>query len=122
MKVRCDICLETIAETSPEALSKPLRGEMFTSPDPDHSYPDPFASWLTWEDMRCPYSPPPGHRPFISENEITVLQDGKWVKFKVPDKVPEKEPEIESQLPPPGVPKRGRPPKAKKPLDVILED
>ncbi len=86
MKVRCDICFETIAEADLEVLTLPLNGAMFGSPDGYHGFPAPFDSTLDWESIRCPYSPPPGHRPFISPDEITVLQDGQWVKVKVPCK------------------------------------
>ena len=72
MKVICQICGEVVAETDMARLSYPLRGGMFSSPDPVHGFPDPFESGLDWEFMRCPYGRT--HRPFSLDNVIQTDQ------------------------------------------------
>ncbi len=79
MKVICQICQEIIAVTEVTALSYPLKGSMFDSPDPVHGFPAPFAPADGWEEMRCPYGRIQGengqiggHRPFIKDDEILI--------------------------------------------------
>lgn len=55
LKVLCQVCGEHIANTTIEALSYPLKGSMFQSPDPAHGVPAPWQPAEEWEDMRCPY-------------------------------------------------------------------
>ncbi len=145
MKVRCEICLETIAEVELDSLRLPLTGGMFGSPDAEHGFPAPFHPSLYWEVMRCPYAPPPSHRPFIDEDAITVFKDGNWAKERIGWKIisshesitgegqasilePLKQEEEQVSVEKPTSPeprKRGRPRSGevrKTPLDKILED
>jgi hypothetical protein len=55
LKVICQICGEVVATTTLEALSFPIKGSMFQSPDPAHGVPSPWIASEEWEDMRCPY-------------------------------------------------------------------
>jgi hypothetical protein len=68
--VKCDLCGENIAKTSEEAVSYPMTGAMFRSPDSEHGLPDPFDTALSWEDFRCPYGRT--HRPFISRDILST--------------------------------------------------
>ena len=52
-KLICPICKQHIANF--EKISKPLKPEMFTSPNPERGVPDPFHPSLEWMWFRCPY-------------------------------------------------------------------
>jgi len=81
--VKCDLCGEVIAKTTEEALSFPMTGAMFKSPDQDHGIPDPFDVSLSWEELRCPYGRT--HRPFISQDAISTTT-GRYRVAKNGDK------------------------------------
>lgn len=70
LTVKCDLCGEVIAKTTEEAVSFPMTGAMFGSPDINHGIPDPFDKSLSWEEFRCPYGKT--HRPFISQEALTT--------------------------------------------------
>jgi hypothetical protein len=93
MKVRCDICFETIAEVSRSFLSFPMTGAMFKSPDPHHGFSDPFPTSAHWDDFRCPYG---NHRPFINidsimtdEGVLVLPLDGSKSHFQFEEQVKE---------------------------------
>lgn len=70
--VKCELCGEIIAKTTENAMSFPMTGGMFMSPDETHGLPAPFDKGLAWEDFRCPYGRI--HRPMISQDTILTAQ------------------------------------------------
>lgn len=67
LSIYCEICSEKIATAEISALSLPLKGSQFLSPDAWHGYPPPFEPEAEWEEMRCPHC---RRRPFISETAV----------------------------------------------------
>lgn len=73
----CEICGHRVGHFDPLKISYPVTGDMFTSPDPAHKYPDPFHHSLGWRDMRCPMC---HKRPFIQDDRIKI--DGGFFKLR----------------------------------------
>jgi len=94
--VKCELCDEIISKTTEEALSFPMTGAMFQSPDPEHGIPAPFDPILSWEDFRCPHGRT--HRPFISQEVISTTTGPYRVsKNGAPGEFVDKRPEIDRE-------------------------
>jgi len=77
MKIRCEICTELLATIDPSSIKAPFSGRDFGSVDPVHGVPAPWASMLTWVDMKCPYGP---HRPFLHPDRL-LLENGEYLEL-----------------------------------------
>mgnify|MGYP001031849389 CR=1 FL=1 len=67
----CEICGHPLGVFDPDEIASPPDGTMFSSIDPHHDYPAPFASSLDWEWMRCPMC---RKRPFKTMDSIKTPQ------------------------------------------------
>ena len=84
IRIRCELCGETIGTADTDTLRRPMRGSMFASIDPWHDFPAPFESNTEWVGMKCPYG---NHRPFINEDSVLDERMGRWaVEYPEPPK------------------------------------
>lgn len=105
LSIYCEICSEKIATAEISALSLPLKGSQFLSPDAWHGYPPPFEPEAEWEEMRCPHC---RRRPFISETAVKTANGMYEVPRTVaPEEVAPEEVVIEAQSGPESGPEKG---------------
>lgn len=84
MRVICQICLNEIADTTPEELRLPIKGGMFHSHRT--GFPEPFLSPdLEWEHMKCRYCKA---RPFLKPDEILTTDGLYQISEEVVDRMP----------------------------------
>jgi hypothetical protein len=74
LQLICEICREPIGRFDPEAITLPLKGEMFKPLDDVHGYPPPFNGGATWEYFHCIRDQHPEaekrHRPIVDQAKI----------------------------------------------------
>ena len=81
IRIKCEICSESLGVADTDTLRRPMRGHMFASPDPFHDFPAPFGPDTEWVDMRCKYG---NHRPFLAEDAV-MLESGEMFKVEYPE-------------------------------------
>ena len=84
MRVICQICLNEIADTTPEELRLPIKGGMFHSHRT--GFPPPFLSPdLEWQHMKCRYCKA---RPFLKPDEILSTDGLYQISAEIVDRMP----------------------------------